>query len=63
MSMMQHSGYQCPREIFGLIGRNPSVSMTNGLHVDIFQFFFILFEVYPVDSFKTIDTLNMTFSV
>jgi hypothetical protein len=35
--------------------RNPSVSKSNHLHVVTFQFLFIDFETYHMDSFKMMD--------
>ena len=34
---------QCPGRFLGIVGRDPSVSKTSWLHVDIFQFLFIRF--------------------
>jgi hypothetical protein len=36
---------QCPRRFLGIIGRDPSVSKSNWLHIDIFQIFLHQFEV------------------
>ena len=32
---------QCPGSFLGMIGRDPSVSKINRVHVDIFRIFFI----------------------
>ena len=43
------------REVFGIVGQDPSDSKSNRLHVDIFRFCFHSFEVYSsIDSSKTI---------
>ena len=43
------------REVWGIVGQDPSDSKSNWLHVDIFQFCFHSFEVYSsIDSSKVI---------
>ena len=37
----------------GIVGQDPSDFKSNRLHVDIFRFFFPSFEVYSIDSSKT----------
>ena len=39
------STYERPGRVLGLIGRDPSVSKSNWLHVAIFRFLFTSFEV------------------
>ena len=55
---------QCPGRLLGIIGQNPSVSKSNRLHVVIFRFFFIKFEVYSINSSKMMgnspEALNYT---
>ena len=36
----------------GIVSRDPGDSKSNRLHVNIFQFFFLSFEVYSLDSSK-----------
>ena len=47
-------GSECPERFLGIIGRDPSVSKSNRLHVHICQFFPHEFEVYSLSSSKTL---------
>ena len=47
---------QRPRTILGIIGRDPSVSKSNRLHIDIFRVSLMKFETYSLDSPKTRDS-------
>ena len=40
------------REVLGIVGRDPNVSKSNRMNVDIFGFFMIQYEVYSTDSSK-----------
>ena len=44
---------QCPGRFLGIIGRDPSESKSNRLHVVIFQFS-LLIEIYSIDSSKMV---------
>ena len=41
---MELPSMQCPRRFLGIISRDPSVSKSNWLHIDIFHFFLHQFE-------------------
>ena len=38
---------QCPGRLLGILGQDPSVSKSNQLRVDIFQFFFMNLRYIP----------------
>ena len=43
---------QCPGRFLDIIGGDPSVSKSNRSHVDNFQFFFIKWGCFPINSSK-----------
>ena len=47
-------GRSSARGVLGIIGRGPSDSKSNRLHVDIFRFYFNSFQVYSTDSSKIV---------
>ena len=46
------SHFQYARRFLGMIGRDPNVSKSNRLHVDIFQFSLYWFEIYFIEPSK-----------
>jgi hypothetical protein len=48
---------QRPGRFLGIFGRDSRVSKSHRLHVDVFRFLFIGFEVYSLNSSKMISVL------